>query len=440
MEKAQILKAIKDAGVIGAGGAGFPTHIKLDCKADTVICNGAECEPLLRSDRLLMEHHAGRVVAGLKAAMEAAGAKRGVIAVKKKYERAAEALKRELQGDNMELLLIKSFYPAGDEQQLVYEATGRVVPVGGLPLDVETVVQNAATLLQTADALEGKPVIERYVTVNGEVKRPAVFNVPIGTPVKRLIDAAGGPDGMADYAAVVGGPVMGRITDDMGEPVSKTTGGVLVFPKDHPLIRKRSGSIEQDLRLAMSVCCQCNFCTQMCPRNALGLKVEPHRVMRAMALGAKDIGDANGVFSCCDCGICTYYACNFSLAPSRIMQKLKQELIKAGVKPYTDIPYPVSESFENIKVPTGRLEARLGIDKYDRELPFMEEPLKPGRVVLPLKMHIGAPAKPVVKSGERVEKGQLVAGAAEGVSANVHASIAGTARVADSYVEIEGNL
>lgn len=439
MESVRILKAIKDAGVIGAGGAGFPAHIKLGCVAETVICNGAECEPLLRSDRLLMEREAGRVVAGLKTAMEAAGAKRGVIAIKKKYERAVEALKRELHGDNIELLLMNSFYPAGDEQQIVYEATGKVVPTGGLPLDVGVVVQNAATLAQIADALEGKAVTERYVTVNGEVSRPAVFIVPIGTPVGKLIEAAGGPADMADHAVVIGGPAMGRITDDPGEPVSKTTGGILVFPKGHPLILKKSGNIEQDLKLARSVCCQCNFCTQMCPRNALGLRVEPHKVMRAMALGAKGIGYANGIFSCCDCGICTFYACNFSLAPSRMMQRVKQELIKAGVKPQKNIPYPVSGGIDNIKVPTGRLEARLGISKYDKDLPLMEETLKVSKVILPLRMHIGAPAKPIVRSGERVERGRLVAEAAEGVSAGVHSSIAGTARVTDSYIEIEGN-
>ncbi len=439
MEKAQILKAIKDAGIIGAGGAGFPAHIKLNCNADTVICNGAECEPLLRSDRLLMERSAGRVVAGLKAAMEAAGAKRGVIAIKKKYEKAAEAFKRELSGDNIELLLMKSFYPAGDEQQIVYEATGRVVPTGGLPLDVGVVVQNAATLSQIADALEGKPVTERYVTVNGEVKNPAVFIAPIGTPVSKLIEAAGGPGDMRDYAVIIGGPVMGRVTNNIDEPVTKTTGGVLVFPKSHLLVRKKSSDLERELKLARSVCCQCNFCTQMCPRNALGLKVEPHKVMQAMALGAKGTADLGGVFSCCDCGVCTYYACNFSLAPSRMMQRLKQELLKAGVKPEKKLPYPVSESFENIKVPTARLEARLGIDKYDKDLPLIEEPLKANKVVIPLKMHIGAPAKPVVKSGERAAKGQLIAEAAQGVSANVHASIAGTVKVTESTIEIEGN-
>ncbi len=439
MEKAQILKAIKDAGITGAGGAGFPTHIKLNCSAATVICNGAECEPLLRSDRLLMERSAGRVVAGLKAAMEAAGAKRGVIAIKKKYERAAEAFKRELNCNDIELMLMKSFYPAGDEQQIVYEATGKVVPTGGLPLDVGVVVQNAATLSQIADALEGKAVTERYVTVNGEVKSPAVFTAPIGTPVRKLIEAAGGPEDMSQYSVIIGGPAMGRITENIDEPITKTTGGILVFPKDHSLIQKKSGNLEQDIKLARSVCCQCSFCTQMCPRNALGLKVEPHKVMRALALGAKGIGDANGVFSCCDCGICTFYACNFSLAPSRMMQRVKQELVRNGVKPEKKIPYPVSESLDNIKVPTSRFEARLGIDKYDRDLLLVEEPLKVSKVILPLRMHIGAPARPIVRSGELVERGQLIAEAAEGVSACVHASISGTVKVTETMIEIEGN-
>ena len=435
-----ILKKIRDAGVVGAGGAGFPAHIKLDCGAETVIANGAECEPLLRSDRSLMETHADRIVAGLKAAMEAAGAKRGLIALKKRYEKAVEALKKAANGENIGLLLMKSYYPAGDEQQIVYEATGKVVPTGGLPIDVGAVVQNVATLAQIADAIEEIPAVERYVTVNGEVRSPAVFKVPIGTPVRKLIEAAQGPQDMSGYSVIIGGPAMGRVTRDIDEPVTKTTGGVLVFPKDHPVIRKKSGDFGEDLRLAKSVCCQCSFCTQMCPRNALGLKVEPHRIMRLMALGAKDAKDLNGVFSCCDCGICTLYACNFSLAPSRMMAMVKREMMNSGIKPEKKEASPARENMDDIKVPTGRLMIRLGIEDYDRDLPLCEEPIKTDRVVLPLKMHIGAPARPTVKSGERVYRGQKVAEAAEGVSACVHASIAGTVRVTDSAIEIEGRI
>ncbi len=436
MDRDLILQKIKDSGVVGAGGAGFPTHVKLNCSAEVVIANGAECEPLLRTDRTVMELYAPMVIAGLKACMEAAGAKRGVIATKKKYTAAIEALKSAIGSANIEFLLMESYYPAGDEQQIVYEAMGKVVPTGGLPLDVGAVVQNVSTLADVANALKCAPLTEKLVTVNGEVKNPAVFRAPIGASVRSLIAAAGGPDDLSGYSVVIGGPMMGRITSSPDEPVTKTTGGILVFPKEHPLIQKRTGSLESDLKLARSVCCQCNFCTQMCPRNALGLKVEPHKVMRGMALGAPDFGEANGIFSCCDCGLCTLFACNFSLAPSRMMQRAKQELGRQGVKPVKKTAYPVvSGNISDIKVPTHRLLARLDIARYDRDMPLVEK-LHVQSVRLPLKMHIGAPAKPVVKTGGCVVKGQLIA-EAQGLGADIHASIAGRAQVLENEILIE---
>ncbi len=436
MNREEILQKIKEAGVVGAGGAGFPSHIKLNCKADVVIANGAECEPLLRTDRYIMENDAAKVIAGMQASMVAAGASRGVIALKKKYTKAIEALQTAIGGSGIEFLLMDSFYPAGDEQQIVYLATGQVVPTGGLPLDVGAVVQNVATLADIANALEGKPVTYKYVTVNGEVDNPAVFKAPVGAPVTKLIEAAGGPGDLSGYSVIIGGPAMGRITENPDEPVTKTTGGILVFPKHHPLIQKKTGSMQNDLRLAKSVCCQCNFCTQLCPRNALGLKVEPHKVMRAVALNAPDFGDANGIFSCCDCGICTLYACNFGLAPSRMMQRVKQELMKEGVKPIKKVAFPVSDNLADVKVPVKRMLARLDIQKYDRDLPFAEE-LRVQSVHLPLKMHIGAPAKPIVATGDTVAAGQMIAEVREGIGANIHASIAGRVRVLDNEIGIE---
>ncbi len=436
MEKQQILSKIKEAGVIGAGGAGFPTHIKLSCNADVVIANGAECEPLLRTDRLMMEMYSKKIMLGLKAAMYVTGAKRGVIALKKKYVKAVEAMRNALDS-GIELHLMDSFYPAGDEQQIVYEVTGKVVPTGGLPIDVGAVVQNVATLIAIADALQGTPVIEKYVTVTGEVSNPAVYKAPIGTPLTELITAAGGPENYSEYSVIIGGPMMGRVSKDISaEVVEKTTGGILVMPKDHTLIRQKTRDLMQDVRLAKSVCCQCNYCTQLCPRNALGLKVEPHKIMRALALNADNFGEVNGIFSCCDCGVCTQYACNFQLAPSRLMTKVKQELAKAGVKPEKKVAFSAADNMESIKVPVSRLMIRLGIGGYDKDLPLKDELMNTNYARLPLKMHIGAPAVPIVKTGDSVTAGQMIASVDNGVGANLHASITGIAMVTDKYIEI----
>ncbi len=429
---------IREAGVVGAGGAGFPTHIKAGGKAEIVLANGAECEPLLRVDKLMMSHYPERIVRGLKAMAEATGAREGVICVKKKNREAIEALENAIRNEsNVRLYALENYYPAGDEQQIVYEVTGKVVPTGGIPLDVGAVVSNVTTLANIADALDGKTVTDRYVTVAGEVKNPLTLKVPVGTPFEILIRAAGGPDSMDGYTLIVGGPATGKLSRDWSEPVTKTTGGLIILRSDHPLIAKKTSDGALDLRLAKAACSQCNMCTQMCPRNALGLGVEPHRIMRAAFMGIGSLmGDPNGVFSCCDCGLCSYYACNFGLSPSRMMTRVKEGLVKEGVKPRKEVKGNAWPEF--VKVPTGRLMARMGITEYDVDAPLKED-LDVRFVRVPLKMHIGVPSTAVVKAGDRVEKGQLIADIPEGkLGARVHAGISGTVTaVTESYIEIK---
>ena len=199
-----------------------------------MLANGAECEPLLRVDKLMMENYADKIVFGLRAMVEATGAKEGVLCVKKKNKAAIEALKNAVNSDNsMRLYLLDNYYPAGDEQQIVYEVTGKVVPTGGIPLDVGAVVCNVSTLINISDALDGKPVVDRYLTVAGEVKNPVTIKVPVGTPLKVVIRAAGGPESMDGYTLIVGGPATGKLCRDWEEPVQKTTGGVIVLKSDH---------------------------------------------------------------------------------------------------------------------------------------------------------------------------------------------------------------
>ena len=435
-----VVDKIRDAGVVGAGGAGFPTHVKAAGKAEIVLANGAECEPLLRVDRLMMQRYPELVVKGLKAVMEATGAQSGVICLKKHYHDAITALERAIAGEpNIRLFAMESYYPAGDEQQIVYEVTGKVVPTGGIPLDVGAVVSNVSTLINIANALEGQPVVDKVVTVGGEVGRPVTLKVPIGTPYRLLIEAAEGPKSLDGYTIVVGGPATGKLSNDWDEPVTKTTGGILVFPSNHPLIQKKTDQQEVDLKLAKAVCCQCNLCTQICPRNNLGLGVEPHKAMRAAFMNnGKLLGDVNGIFSCCDCGLCSYYACNFGLSPSRMMARMKTGLRQNGYKPEKRIKGGVSQSFENTKVPTKRLMSRMGILQYDAETPLVEDGIAVSSVKIPLSMHIGAPSIPVVKAGDRVTKGQLIAEIPEkSLGARIHASISGTVtNVTNTSIEI----
>ena len=430
-----VKEMVMNAGILGAGGAGFPTHVKINCQAGTVIVNGAECEPLLRVDQQVMELYAAEVVEGLRLVMEQTGAKEGVLALKKHYEGAAKALGAAIEPfGQLRLHLLREYYPAGDEQQIVYEVTGRVVPTGGLPLDVGAVVCNASTLLNVADAAAGKKVVEKYVTVGGAVRTPRTFKVPVGISCRELLEAAGGTAEPCRY--IIGGPCMGRVVDDPDVPVTKTTGGFLAFPVDHPLWKLREETL--NMQLIRSVCCQCSMCTQMCPRNALGLNVQPHKAMRTIAQGTDLLGDANGVFSCCNCGVCTYYACNFGLKPSQAMQQMKAMLAQKGVKPRKEVYTRADRSIDDKKLPVKRLIARMGLERYDVDAPLSEKLLPTGQVRIMLRMGVGAPSVPVVGVGDKVRKNTLIADIAPGkLGVKMHASISGTVTaVTDSYIEI----
>lgn len=200
---------------------------------------------------------------------------------------------------------------------------------------------------------------------------------------------------------------MGRMSDTADVPVTKTTGGLLAIPKNHPLVQKKDDCM--NVQVIQAVCCQCSMCTQMCPRNALGLNVAPHKAMRAVANGVDLIGNSmNGIFSCCDCGICTYYACNFGLKPSKIMQRFKAQLMNAGVKPKKEVFTTVDTCFDTKKLPVSRIISRLGIEEFDVPAPMQQSRLRTDVVRIPLKMHVGAPAVPVVSEGQQVKRGMMI--------------------------------
>jgi len=436
-----IVEKIKNAGVVGAGGAGFPTHIKLSCKAAVVIANGAECEPLLRVDQTLMQMQAERIIVGLETAMAAVSAKLGVIATKSHYHEAVEALKRAIGAKkNIRLHLMKSYYPAGDEKSLIYDITGHVVPSAKLPQDVNCVVVNVATLVNIADALEDQPVVDKYLTIGGDVEKPVTVRVPIGVPAKQLLKLTGFKGSEQDYAMIIGGPCMGRIEENWNVPVTKTMSGILVFKRSHPLVVQQSIPLSKQAKLAQAVCCQCSQCTQMCPRNALGLNVQPHKVMRAASTGdARLIGDVNGLLACSGCGLCTNYACNFGLRPSAMMTAFKTKMLKAGVRPQAEKRIMPDSALALKRVPTARLVARMGLSDYDHPAPLIDNVVSPKSVTIPLQMHAGKPAEPAVAVGDTVARGSLIGRIPDNaIGAVVHASISGTVtKIANGCIEIK---
>jgi Na+-translocating ferredoxin:NAD+ oxidoreductase RnfC subunit len=426
--------ALEEWGVVGAGGAGFPTEVKLRAKADLVIVNAAECEPLLHKDKELIRHESRAMLAGLRTAMERVGASRGVVGIKEKYEDVIRALAPELPND-VTIRPLRDTYPAGDEFVLVFDVTGRVIPPGGLPLDVGALVNNVETLVNLGLA---RPVTHKYLTVAGAVARPCTLRVPLGVSLGEVVGAAGGAT-VPRWAALVGGAMMGRLGSGPDEPVTKTTGGVLVLADDHPLVARYRAPWRAIERIGRSACDQCSFCTELCPRYLLGHPIEPHRAMRALGFGLDKEPNIVGTLSCCECNLCSLFSCPEALDPKSVCVHDKAVVRAKGLKWTGDAasvrPHPL---FEERRIPMRRLVLRLGLKGFRNEGPLVDVDLRPSRVALPLKQHAGAPSVPVVRPGERVQAGDLVARRAEGgLGAPLHASVAGRVASTDGAVVIE---
>lgn len=438
------LNAIAEAGVVGAGGAGFPTHVKLAGKADAVLINAAECEPLLHKDKEVLHAHGDEVIAGLQAAMHLVGASEGWIGIKEKYHDVIDTLRPKLPG-GIEIALLRDSYPAGDEFILVYDVLGRVIPPGGIPLHVGAVVINVETALNVARA-EQQPVVEKFLTVAGAVAEPVTLRVPIGVTLAQCVAAAGGPT-IRDACYVVGGVMMGYLEDNTSALVTKTTGGVILLPEDHGVVRRRRQDWHQIARIGRSACDQCSFCTELCPRWLLGHPIEPHKAMRS--LGFNMVGEANviGTSFCCECNLCSLYSCPEDLDPRNVCVENKRRLASEKRR-WEDPPFNPRRPelhMDNRKAPMARLIQKLGLAQFRNVGPLHPELMEAERVGIPLKQHLGEACRPTVRPGESVARGQVVGrppvrDGKPALGAPVHASIAGTVRaIADGVVWIEAD-
>lgn len=437
----EIVQAVQAAGVTGAGGAGFPTYVKLQAEAEFVIANGAECEPLTHVDKQLLIHHAPEVIAGLRAAMQATGAARGILGVKGKYKEIIAGLKAVL-GNTTDITIAElgNFYPAGDEQVLVYDVLGRVVPEGGLPINVGCVVQNIETLYNIDAALNGRPVTEKYITVIGAVRKPMTVKVPIGVTLAEVLALAGGAT-VPDPVILDGGAMMGNVVGDLNAPVTKRTKMLLVLPYDHQLsVKRRTPRTVFDAH-AIAACDQCYMCTDYCPRHAQGHAIQPHKLILLLASGVP-MTDAQmaGALLCCECRTCNY-ACPVHLAPGDIALNIKRDLLKEGFKNPYHRTTEADPYRDYRRVPMTRLINRLDLAKYDAAAPLTAVTQPFSRVELRMSQHIGMPALPIVKVGDVVKTGDLVGEIIKGgMGAPVHASIDGVVRqVSNEFIVIEAN-
>lgn len=438
MDIRELKEAIRQGGVVGAGGAGFPTYAKLDEKAETIIMNCAECEPLLKLHRQLLAQHAYEILKAFHMIAETVGAKEAIIGIKKEYKAAIAALQQYVdEFPEIRIHLLDGVYPMGDEVVLIYEVTKKVIRPGGLPIEAGVAVMNVETVYNTYRVVwENHPVTNKVVSVVGEVKRPVTLRVPLGCTIEEVVQMAGGAT-VKQPVYLLGGPMMGNIGSGH-DVVTKTTNAIIVLAEDHSLIMKKRSNPSIDMKRAASSCCQCETCTDLCPRHALGHPVTPHLFMRAAS--NKDFRDANiflDTLFCSSCGLCELYSCPQGLSPRSLMAEYKLGLRKAGIKPPKAEAAPVSSAREYRKAPEERLEARLGLAKYNVEAPLDDVVVDVAKVRIKLSQHIGAPAKAIVSVGEIVSEGQLIAEPADGLSVGIHASICGkVVDVTDAYVII----
>jgi Na+-translocating ferredoxin:NAD+ oxidoreductase RnfC subunit len=404
------LEQIAEAGVVGMGGAGFPTWKKLQARVDTLLVNAAECEPILRKDNGVLQTRAAEVVLGATLAAGLVGANTLKIGIKGKNKLSLEAMRSAIAAARleppMEVVELGDFYPAGDEVTLVYELTGRIVPPAGIPLHVGCVVINNETALNIAEAAAGRPVTHSYLTVSGEVREPRTLRVPLGVSYRELVEYCGGTR-LKQWVILDGGPMMGRILTDPETPVVKTSSGVIVLPADHPYVERELRSREVKYRIGKSVCDQCSLCTQLCPRYLLGHPLEPHQAMRHQFVREFPAHSRWGQV-CCECGLCTLYACPEGLYPREACQDSKRSLAAIGDTYNGPKQVTVHPMYANRKVPTKRLLMRIGLSRFEHDAPVRDFNGGLGDLRIRLKQHIGTAAVPCVAEGDQVQAGQVL--------------------------------
>ena len=430
-----LLKQIYEAGIVGAGGAGFPTHKKFSDGLRLLLINAAECEPLLCSDRFVMRNYASEIIEALVALKKEFRIPRVVIGTKKKYVREIAALSREIEsrGLDIEIFTVSSFYPAGDEQILIYEVLSETVPPGGIPPMLNIAVINATTALNIHRAMDGIKVTRHYVTVNGAVGQPVIVDAPVGARLPDIIEAAGGVS-VEPYSVIKGGPMMGaQFTNKESADlvIGKADGGIIVLSESHPLIRFSSKSIKHMILRAKSVCIQCSYCTEMCPRYLIGHRLRPNRVMRSLATGTCDT-DLTDALLCCECGVCELFACPMMLSPRRINAYVKGLLHEQGISNVDKTVHKAqTELREFRRVSQGRIINRLMLGEYPTEIDHSVR-LDPAEVRIPLKHGVGKPSVPTVKTGDMVKAGSVIAGVEfSDVGCMIHASIDGVVTAVD---------
>ena len=420
---------MKEAGIVGSGGAGFPAYAKLADGVDTLLINGAECEPLLYTDYVLLQKEMPMVIAGIRAVLDYAKIPRALLCVKDHTAKRLKLADGTRLADGVTLKILPDVYPMGDEISLIYEATGRVVKPGNLPLTAGVIVYNVETLYNVAVALKRKEMVTmKWLTIGGNVPEPIVVKVPVGTPIAELF-AKNSIVVPEDHTVLDGGPSMGKIIDVESAVVTKTTKGLLILPNLSPAIESKYLDGVKSIARAETACCQCTRCTDMCPRHLLGYPLEPHKMVRT-AKGAVTVMPEMVLSAtlCCGCGLCETLACCQGISPKAVINEYKTLLAKNKMRYVAKYDVNVSPEREYRMVPSERWANVLGVGKFDKVAKYVGEQTY-NRVEILLRQHIGAPSVAIVEDGDIVQKGDKIADSADGLSLPQYASISGKVTV-----------
>lgn len=439
----ELQKIVYDAGIVGAGGAGFPTHRKFSDKVKQIIVNAAECEPLMMVDHHLLEHHLQALVDTLNILIDTMGADEAIIGIKgKNMHLLDKKIVSSLDGTRVHIKEIPDIYPAGDEVVLTYETTGKIIPEGAIPVMVGVMVINVETVYNIHCAItRGEKVTQKYITIGGDTKEDITVKAPVGMKIKELLEAAGFGD-LEGREVINGGPMMGKLVDIENDVVTKTTKGLLIFPVTHSIIQRKKRPMSMTLKRASAACCNCTMCSDMCPRNLLGYDLHVHKTVRAAS--HSEVQNAESFLQsalCCGCGVCTVIACQQMLDPQAISMEVKGQLGRQGLRRQNNkAPEKVREERASRLVSSSVLIDRLGIRKYVKskvERRYMD--FSPNTVYIELKQHVGKPASATVKVGDKVSVGDIVAQTAyEDLGTTMHASIDGKVKaITDRFVIIE---
>ena len=441
MELSKLQELIFEAGIVGAGGAGFPTHKKLAKEVKQIIVNAAECEPLMMVDHYLLSAYFKEITEALSELKTAMGAEEVIIGIKgKNIKLLDKAVLKNLK--DIKIAEIPDIYPAGDEVILIYETTGKIVPEGAIPLAVGVMVINVETVFNIYNKLvNNENASQKFVSIGGDVPEDMVVKVPVGMKIKDFL-AEAGYDNLEGKAVINGGPMMGKLVNPETDVITKTTKGILIFPEFHSVVQRRRANASVTLKRAAAACCGCHMCSDMCSRRLLGYHLNVDKTIRAASHGeVRNVSAFLDTALCSGCGLCTAVACQQMLDPQKISTMVKAELAKQGFKRRNNVtPETVRPERDGRLVPSEVLIDRLGIRRFKKDnVEFCDVKFEPKTVYIPFSQHIGKPAAALVSVGDKVKTGQKIAQTEPtALGTTIHASINGTVKeITEKYAVIE---